>query len=436
MNKMVDLARNKSTAIEGRPFHYVVSNLENLANNLPHVLDREIITVGGVRVGVVGIMSPELADQMPVGVFGTLKIQDPVRMAMRTQKRLRREGAHIVVCLVHMGLKTDKPEPQGRLLDFAKKTRGFDIIFGDHTGIQWTGVVNGQTVLETKNFGASYARTRVIYNKRTERLVSTNVTFVVPIAKKITPTASIDKMVASFHSRLAPILSQVVGYSPRILKRYDCKVQKKGCETLTGDLLADAVRFFNVSGIDFGLLNQGGIRSDLTCTAPGGGGFCPTNSSSKSKSLAITKGTIYTVMPFENTVVTARVSGSIIHKMLQTGMKFNDIYQVSGLCYTYDMSTTPGRIVRAVLQDKTSGKCTETPIDFSSTENRYTLATIDFLANGAQDNPVLTKQPEYRTRETLRETVQGYLRSPKFTLPKISGRVVCTGSPQCPTPNA
>ncbi len=311
--------------------------------------------------------------------------------------------------------------------------RGFDVIFGDHTGVQWTDTVNGQTVLETRNFGASYAKTRLVFNKRTRKVTSTNVTFVVPNAHKMTPTSAIQEMVDGYQKQLAPVMSEIVGFLGRALTRYDCNVQKKGCETLSGDLLADAIRLFNVSNVDFGMVNQGGIRSDLTCRAPGGGGFCPANST-KSPPFAVTKGSIYTVMPFENTIVTAKVSGSIIKKMLDSGMKYNDIYQVSGLCYTYDISAKPPRITRVVLQDKTSGQCTNTPIDLNSTENRYTVATIDFLAQGAQENPVLTKQPEYRTRERVRETVQGYMRSPNFALPKIVGRVVCTGSAQCPTP--
>jgi 2',3'-cyclic-nucleotide 2'-phosphodiesterase (5'-nucleotidase family) len=64
-----------------------------------------------------------------------MRIQDPVKEAMRAQKQLRSEGAQIVLCLVHMGLASDKPVA-GRLLDFARAVTGFDVILGDHTGVQ------------------------------------------------------------------------------------------------------------------------------------------------------------------------------------------------------------------------------------------------------------------------------------------------------------
>ena len=61
-----------------------------------------------------------------------------------------------------------------------------------------------------------------------------------------------------------------------ILKRYE-KLTRKGecgagarakCETVTGNLVADAVRTFNVTGIDFALTNNGGIRAGMTCHGP------------------------------------------------------------------------------------------------------------------------------------------------------------------------
>jgi 2',3'-cyclic-nucleotide 2'-phosphodiesterase (5'-nucleotidase family) len=65
LRRMVALSRNAS--LPGTPFHYVISNLENREQELPGTLDRAITTLGGVRVGIVGIMSTELYTMVPPG---------------------------------------------------------------------------------------------------------------------------------------------------------------------------------------------------------------------------------------------------------------------------------------------------------------------------------------------------------------------------------
>lgn len=58
LRRMVALSRNAS--LPGTPFYYVISNLDKREQELPGTLDRAITTIGGVKVGIVGIMSLEL----------------------------------------------------------------------------------------------------------------------------------------------------------------------------------------------------------------------------------------------------------------------------------------------------------------------------------------------------------------------------------------
>jgi 2',3'-cyclic-nucleotide 2'-phosphodiesterase (5'-nucleotidase family) len=96
---MTEYAANST--LPGKPFPFVVSNMRKaeLNRELPLVKDFVIVPVGGIRVGVIGIVSPEAPETAPVGAFDPLVILDPVTEAMRAQKAARDAGAEIVVCL-------------------------------------------------------------------------------------------------------------------------------------------------------------------------------------------------------------------------------------------------------------------------------------------------------------------------------------------------
>ncbi len=380
---------------------------------------------GGVKVGVVGIISLHaLRDQQPKN-WGSLIITEPVAAAMAAQKKAREAGADLVVCLVHMGLARSKTQPKGELIEFARNVSGFAVIFGDHTGVQWSDVnVGGQIVLETKNNGASYARTRITWDTATKTIVEKQVQFVIPNISGVVPDAKMALMLDGFRAKLGPIYSRVLAYSPIFLTRDKNCNPGAMCESIQGNLITDALLHAYPTA-QFAFINTGGIRSGFACNEPGGAGFCPANQTANPP-FAITVGTCRNVLPFANTLVTVKVSGQTLRRLVERSLS-DGFPQISGFCVTYTNST----VHKAVFSDK--GKCTERHIDLAGTTPVYGLITIEFVAVRT-GFPDLTRMPEFRTQRELRDVVVEYIGRPGFVMPVVSGRIVCIGNPYCPMP--
>jgi 5'-nucleotidase len=423
--EMAKVAATKDRKVPGKPFRVVISNMAGRERFLPETREFIIVRGGGVKIGIVGIISPEAyKDQQPKN-WGSLKILDPVKSAMAVQKKARAAGAEMVVCLVHMGMKSDAPKT-GELIDFARNVSGFAVIFGDHTGVQMSNLdVNGQIVLETLRNGGSYARTRIVWDTAAKKVVQKEVQFVVPTITGVVPDSKMLLMLDGFRDKLRPIYQRVLGYSPMFFSRKDgnCNVGS-ACEMSQGNLIADSMRA--AYPVQFAVTNTGGIRSGFACNEAGGAGFCPANQTNKAP-FAITVGTCRGVLPFANTVITAKISGPTLRQLLEA-MVTGDFPQVSGICFTY----SGAKVVSAFFAES-DGSCSKRPVDLSTTTNVYTIATTEYLAT-RDGFPDLRKSSDYKTQKELRDGVEQFISRPGFQMPVIQGRIVCTGSDKCAKP--
>ena len=156
----------------------------------------------------------------------------------------------------------------------------------------------------------------------------------------MTPDPEIVAFLDPLRAELSVLLSGVIGQSNVPILRSDECGQSSGrhCESLIGDVVTDAMR--DAYGTDFAMMNSGGLRADLTCPDPDVvGDFCPAPDGGD---LEITDGTVLTVLPFGNSVVTLMVTGAELKDHLERGVSAagsgsGRFAQVSGLCFTYDM---------------------------------------------------------------------------------------------------
>src|SRR5687767_13292784 len=168
----------------GAPFSYVSANLRNRNQNLTGVEDFRIFTVGGVKIAVIGITNPEAPTLVFPGNFGTIVPTDPVQAALRASRVAKDAGAEIVMVITHMGVTGfDNNVPFGPLIDFAKAVNKagqkprIDVIVGDHTDIQFGGVINGALVYENRSKGLTYAKANLTVDAANKKILSQSVTF-------------------------------------------------------------------------------------------------------------------------------------------------------------------------------------------------------------------------------------------------------------------
>lgn len=423
-------------------FQYVSANLKNRDDNLTGVKDFEIFNVGGVKVAVIGITNPEAPELVFPGNFGTIVPTDPVKAALKARGKAQDAGAKVIVVIAHMGVTgfDAAGEPFGPLIDFAKavnkdkKDPKIDVIIGDHTDFQYSGVINGALVYENRSKGLTYARATLTVDAKNKKVLNKSVTFVTPLASAVTPDPAIVAMLAPYRDALAPILNTGVGTSSVFIPRSDTCGRSDGrlCESLVGNTVTDAMR--SRYGVDFAITNSGGLRANLTCpTTDLSTDFCPAYTPPP---FPITRGQVLTVLPFGNVAVTLSVNGAELKTMLENGVSAmpganGRFAQVSGLCFTYDISAAAGSRVTGAVRQATDGSCTGPAVDLTAAST-YTIAENDFMANGGDGYPNFASRMV--TREIMDQVLADYVAASSPIGPSIQGRIVCTtsGATACP----
>jgi hypothetical protein len=236
-------------------------------------------------------------------------------------------------------------------------------------------------------------------------------------------------------AQLMPILVFVIGNSTRLVPLADACGNTAGrtCESLVGNVVTDAMRA--AAATDFAITNSGGIRADLTCpTTDSSSDFCPPYTPPP---YLITRGQLLAILPFANSVARLQVNGAELKTMLENAVSSmpaanGRFAQVSGLCFTYDISAPLGtRVTVAVRQ--ANGSCTGAPIDFRA-DTTYSLAANDFIVAGGDGYPDFSSRAT--TLGLMDQAVADFLsgRPGSSISPAIRGRITCTtsGATACP----
>lgn len=191
--------------------------------------------------------------------------------------------------------------------------------------------------------------------------------------------AAPDKQAVAFlqpyTGKVDSIMGQKLGVSDQFLTR-------TGMESLLGNLLTTVLResassYLNGQPAQIGIMNRGGIRSNL----PKG---------------TITLRDVFDVSPFDNYLCVMQVSGKQLLDI------FHDLalYKLCIQGGARVVAKTDGTIVSATINGE--------PIDPSKT---YTLATIDYLAEGNDKlSSMKTISGKQITKITLRDCIINYIK--------------------------
>jgi 5'-nucleotidase len=167
----------------------------------------------------------------------------------------------------------------------------------------------------------------------------------------------------------------------RVIATIKTPLFRQGNQYALGNLIADADR--NALRTDFGLMNNGGIRSSL---------LAGTANYSQ----------VYEVDPFGNELVRVRVTGQQMKAVLEHVISDGSpSAHIAGLRVTYDSSRPAGGRIREVRL--LNGKRME---DRAS----YTLAVNDFLAGGKSGYTMLAGLPTERSGILTLDALVNYLR--------------------------
>lgn len=163
-------------------------------------------------------------------------------------------------------------------------------------------------------------------------------------------------MVADARAELSPILDEVLGNNNQELRH-----SPEGDRQVTELGQWAAKTLAELGGTQVGYINGGGIRTDLNAGE-------------------ITMGEMYSIFPFDNTLVTMELTGAQLKEVLQHGL--------------YPEKFAPGQFYGVKVEfDPATKKLTKVNLlDGTEVEDAkmYTVTTLDFLATGG-DGYVMLK---------------------------------------------
>ena len=369
-------------------FQYVASNYSSLrgldAGKGKMAKAYTVISRGGVKVGFVGVTTKDTKEQVMPGNLDftiggkkySIEITENVPAINSAIRSARAAGADMVVALVHEGWNANTGgKAVGPLVDYAK-TLNADVVFGAHSHLTYSSVLNGKLTAMVKNAGVEYNRTQVCVNTATNKVLgASNQLVTTANAPTKTPDAAVVALVDSYKKQLNARLDVKVGKVAAISPIDGTpRVQRSG-EHVFGNWSSDLIR--KKYGTDFALTNGGGIRSSFPAS-----NYTPADKtlvrSGATGPYDIVLGDVYTIHPFGNVFSTIEVTGAQMWAALENGVSRGEgdgrWPHVSGLKVSVDLTKPSGS--RVVSLTDLTGKAI--PKDGT----KFTLATIDFIAKG------------------------------------------------------
>jgi 5'-nucleotidase len=351
-----------------------------------------------------------------------LRFDDMVPTTLEAAKRLRAQGAEVVVGIAHAGGKcSDLSNPRdtsscdrkdGEIYGLVETLPPgtLDAVFAGHTHQPMGHFFGEVPVVSTSGLGRSFSVVELFVDPVSRKVLPerTRLQAAVPVCAQVEAStgscdarklkelgASVRLVPATFlggpvvadpevEALVAPALARVEEVQRRPLGVTVTAPLGRNYEgdSALGNVLADALR--EMEKADVALLNAGGLRANL-------------------RAGALTYGDIYEVLPFDNTVSTVTVSGDELRRLLTVAYGTGSgVFQQSGLKVKLARCAGPERLRDVSLAD---GK----PLESS---RLYRVVMPDFLARGAAGlGAVLSQLPAERIdlgsgREvTLRDAV-------------------------------
>ena len=355
-----------------------------------------LVTRKGVRVGILGLCYPETPTVTLAKNVAHLRFADDSATAAALVPDLRRRGrADIVIGVGHIPGGADSTgRATGDLGRLARRVPGVDAWFGGHSHNRVDGRAEREAPAPPGKRGigsrvppdripamiaGSHGEIVTVCDLRVDpvvhRVIERRARLVTTYGDRVTPDSAMQARVERWNEGVAAISTEPVGRNTRRLTR------ERGGESTVGNLVADAMRA--AVGADVAFQNSGGLRADL---AEG----------------VVTRGSIYEVMPFDNTIVTLELTGAEVMRALEDGLRSGRVTQVSGLRYAFDTR-------RPVMNRVTTLQAADGAA--FDTVRVWKVAVNNFMAGGGDDSSTLSRgRNKQDTQVLVRDALERLVR--------------------------
>lgn len=367
----------------------------------------------GVKVGILGITTPDTKFTSHPRNSVYVDFMDPVTAADKVTEELKKQGINIIVAITHLGV--DRPQNEWDSRTFAEKAKDIDIVLDghSHTLVKLEKAKSGKNIYlaQTEAYTKYLSELDVIFDVKTGEIVevSQQLRDINQIellkGRDNTIAANVAELIKSLQEEFDQKMKVVEFTSPIAFKHIDSFDSNVGVgkpnppvwtgranQTNLGLFASDAIAYkfveakvaghgdqFNFDNT-IGLYNGGGLRGDL-------------------EAKEITRGDMYAISPFGNRITAVKVKGSVL---LET-MKHGAAKTLTGAFAQYSSNVT------ATINAKMEGEKKVYVLDEASVkingkainpDGTYFIVTNDFIVAGGDGYAMLnyTKSPEKATQ--------------------------------------
>ena len=338
------------------------------------VVERE-----GKKVGFIGLATPETAYKTKPDNVAHLEFKDPVEATKTWVNYLENEEkVDAVVVLSHLGSEQNREtgEITGEIVEVAE-VPGVDAIISAHSHQKVEGKVNGVPVIQAYKNGRNLGYVNLKFDDKNELVVTTKLDDISKRKDTLPVDKNMEDILAKFEADLAPMMNEkVTDLSVDLPHNRDTGVSPMGAT------VAETMR--RIVNADIAITNGGGVRAPLMAGT-------------------ITVGDMYTILPFDNTLVTMEMKGSDIIKVLEHGIEPDNFGwgQHAGVKLWYTPGAERGEKITSVrLADGTK----------LENDKYYTVVTNDFMAVGGDSYDFSAAKNVVDTNLVIRDEIANYWR--------------------------
>lgn len=388
------------------------------------------LMVGGVNVSIIGYLTPKtsyLARPKPV------KFLDEIPVLRNLSKKAKEDGAKVVIALGHSGFTMDK--------EIAMNVPDVDVVVGGHSDtFLYTGMApdseepestyphmvtqpSGKKVPVVQAYGyTKYLGHLVLEFDDQYNLVSATGNPILLDASKPQDLSLVGE-IAHWKQNMTVTLDEEVGSSLVDLVG-DCRDR----ECNLGNFVTDAIVDYHAqtetshhagwTNAPISIMNGGAIRTSIPMIESRG---------------RISEGDLITVIPFDNPMSRAVLSGEVLKDVLETSVQQYDpvlmrgagsFLQVSGLRVTYDLTQAPGSRVHSV--ETLCGTCSVPSYSPLRLNDTYSVLITEYMAQGGDEFSQFLDAPGVKM-EMLHwndiEAVRSYMVKRQPIYPAVEGRI-------------
>jgi 2',3'-cyclic-nucleotide 2'-phosphodiesterase (5'-nucleotidase family) len=342
----------------------------NTTSPISDIQDAAIYNAQGVRIAIIGLTSEELTRTGHPQNVKYVDVADVVRTLESLLPRVRNRVDSIVLLT---NVTRDEEERMARAFPEIR------LIIGAHEDAELPIRIGQTTIVGAGKFGKYVGRLDLTFNDaRLNRIESRLISL-----QAVQPEPEMARLLEPYESTLNKKLQTVLGHAAGDLSRSAAE------ESHVGNLVADAVRA--KTGTVITLINTADAQRGI----PKG---------------PITSRTLLDVLPSRNTLVTMRLSGAQIKRILG-----RTVMNVSGIRVKFDASKPEGkRLVSVRLADGAALRDTDL----------YTVTTNDFLLMGGDGFIEFAAGIDVEdTGIVMRDAVAEHIAKLGTVAPRLDGRI-------------